>query len=137
MSETVTIKPCKTLIVDDDEDFRLQLRLQLESEGHSVIEAENPAEAEELLEKETVDIAIVDLMMDEMDAGFTLCYRIKKNYPNIPVIMATGVAGEAGIAFGAGTEEEKSWIKADALLNKPIRPEQLRKEFARLLAHKD
>jgi len=75
----------------------------------------------------------VDLMMEEVDAGFTLCYHIKKNHPNVPVVLVTGVASETGIAFGSETREERSWVKADALLNKPIRFEQLRKEIERLL----
>jgi hypothetical protein len=47
--------------------------------------------------------------------------------------MATAVASEAGLGFDTATPEERSWVKADALLNKPIRPEQLRKEMLRLL----
>ncbi|MFP4379960.1 MAG: response regulator [Candidatus Sumerlaeia bacterium] len=133
MSNQTEIKSRTILIVDDDEDFRLQLKLQLEADGHSVFEAENPAEAEEALKDRKADLAIVDLMMDEMDAGFTLCYHLKKNYPDMPVIMATAVASEAGLGFDTATDEERSWVKADALLNKPIRPEQLRKEMLRLL----
>jgi CheY-like chemotaxis protein len=121
------------LIVDDDEDFRLQTRLQLEARGFRVVEAENPAQGGEVLEKEKPDLAIVDLMMDEMDAGFTFCYQVKKKSPQIPVILCTGVASETGLEFDAATDEERSWVKADAVLNKPMRFEQLVLEIERLL----
>lgn len=41
--------------------------------------------------------------------------------------MVTGVTGETGIEFDAATNEERAWIKADELLAKPVRPEQLLK----------
>jgi hypothetical protein len=50
------------------------------------------------------------------------------------VILVTGVAAETGIPFSAATREERIWIKADALLPKPIRFEQLQPEVERLLA---
>jgi CheY-like chemotaxis protein len=134
MSEKAQSKePIKVLIVDDDEDFRMQARLQLQADGHTVIEAENTSQAQQLLADEKPDIAIVDLMMDEVDAGFTLCYHMKKTYPNMPVILATGAASETGIEFDSSTDEERSWVKADVVLNKPLRFEQLTTEIHRLL----
>lgn len=134
MSEnTQNLKPITALVVDDDEDFRLMVRLQLQAEGHQVIEAENPEQAKQILKDTKVDIAIVDLMMDEVDAGFTLCYFMKKNHPQMPVILATGAASETGIEFDSSTDEERSWVKADVVLNKPLRLEQLTREIHRLL----
>ncbi|MBN2311601.1 MAG: response regulator [Candidatus Hydrogenedentes bacterium] len=123
----------RILIVDDDMDFRFQQRVQLEAAGFDVIEAPGYTKARELLESQKFDLALVDLMMEEMDAGFTLCHDIKKKDPSVPVIMVTGVASEAGMEFDAATSEERSWIKADSMLAKPIRFEQLRREIGRLL----
>jgi CheY-like chemotaxis protein len=78
-------------------------------------------------------MAVIDLMMEEMDAGFTLCREIKKTYPGCPVVICTGVANETGMAFDAATEEERAWVKADALLDKPVRFEQLQREIERLI----
>lgn len=121
------------LLCDDDVDFVLQHRLQLESVGFKVIEAENRRKAEELLQEQRPDIAVVDLMMEDEDSGFTLCHVIKKRYPDLPVIIATGVTADSGFEFDAATEEERAWIKADAVLQKPIRFEQLQREIIRLL----
>jgi CheY-like chemotaxis protein len=72
-------------------------------------------------------------MMDNPDSGFTLCYRIRKQDPTIPVIMVTSVNSETGLEFDMCTDEHSSWIRADALLSKPIRFEQLKGEIDRLL----
>jgi CheY-like chemotaxis protein len=121
------------LVVDDDYDFRVQLKLQLESVGYRVVEAEGEPEAREALKKGRPDLAIVDLMMDHTDAGFALSHYIKRQDATIPVILVTAVTAETGITFDAATDEERSWVKADALLAKPVRFEQLQREIDRLL----
>ncbi|MFH1377463.1 MAG: response regulator [Planctomycetota bacterium] len=121
------------LIIDDDIDFRFQKRIELEKDGYSVIEADSEKSANEILEKTKPDCVLVDLMMEQMDTGFTLCYHIKKKYPNVPVIMITGVSAETGIEFDASTTEERAWLKADVVLVKPVRHEQLRREMHQLI----
>lgn len=121
------------LLVDDDSDFLFQQRLQLESAGFHVVSAANSVEAAQLLEQRRPDLAVVDVMMENPDAGFTLCYHIRKRDPSIPVILVTSVNSETGMEFNTATELERSWIKADALLAKPVRFEQLRGEIDRLL----
>lgn len=121
------------LVVDDDLDYLTQMQMQLEADDFNVITAESQAEAEELLQDLRPDLAIVDLMMENMDGGFVLCYRIKKKDPSIPVIMVTAVSSETGLEFSNVSEDEKSWLKADALLTKPIRYEQLKREIENLL----
>jgi CheY-like chemotaxis protein len=124
--------PKTILVTDDDEDFRLQQRMRLEGAGFKVIEAASFHDARDVIRFGKFDMAIVDLMMEEPDAGFSLCQEIKRALPNTPVIMVTGVANETGIEFDASTPEERAWIKADALLAKPIRFEQLLREIHRL-----
>ncbi|HOR46935.1 MAG TPA: response regulator [Caldisericia bacterium] len=124
----------KILVVDDDVDYLFQQRVQLESAGFEVKTAETQADGEKMLAEEKPDLVIVDLMMENMDAGFSLAYHIKSKYPGIPVIMVTGVTSETGLEFSAGGGN--SWIKADALLAKPIRFEQLLGEINKLLKGK-
>ena len=121
------------LLVDDDPDFLYQQQRQLEAAGLTVVAAENEKQAESLLAAVRPDLAVVDLMMDNVDGGFTLCYHIKKFDPTIPVILVTSVNNETGLHFDAADPEQQSWIKADAFLSKPIRFEQLKKEVDRLL----
>ncbi len=131
MSENTTAK--KILCVDDDVDLLLQMKMHLEAQGYAVTTAESVSEAEEILKNDMPDLAIVDLMMEHMDGGFVLCFHIKKKNPDIPVIMVTGVTAETGFEFDSATDEERSWLKADVTLAKPVRFEQLTREMARLL----
>lgn len=127
-------KGAKTvLVVDDDVDFLAQQKLQLAAAGFNVVAAESQAQAQDILRDLRPDIAVLDLMMEHFDGGFALCYRIKKMYPGVPVIIVTGVTSETSLSFDASTAEERSWVKADALLPKPIRFEQLKREIDRLL----
>ena len=124
------------LVTDDDQDYLFQMRVQLESEGYHVVAATGRVAAEELLETTDIDVAVVDLMMEEFDGGFALCHSIKAKDASIPVILVTGVTSETGLEFDVSTAEERSWVKADALLDKPVRFEQLTREIDRLLGER-
>ncbi|MDM8004553.1 MAG: response regulator [Phycisphaerae bacterium] len=121
------------LLVDDDADFLMQEEIALKASGFNILTADSKSQAEEIIARTRPDLAIVDVMMEDTDAGFMLCYHIKKKDPTIPVIMVTSVTNETGLDFDAATDEEKSWVKADAFLAKPIRIEQLKAELERLL----
>lgn len=123
----------KILIVDDDADQLAILSIQLENAGFEVITAEGEEAAEELLMGIKPDLAIVDLMMENMDSGFVLSHRIKQLYPDTPVIILTSVTAETRLDFDTTALTEQSWVKADAWIDKPVRAEQLRGEIARLL----
>ena len=124
------------LLVDDDDDFLFQHRLHLETAGFNVLVAHGQKEAEVFLARQRPDLAVIDVMMENPDAGFTLCHRIRKQDASIPVILVTSVNSETGLDFALSTDEQRSWIKADAFLAKPIRFEQLKGEVEGLLARR-
>ena len=121
------------LIVDDDMDYLLQTRIKVEQFGFKVITAESQKEAEKILEVTHPDLAIFDLMMENDDSGFILCYKLKRKYPEVPIIIATGVTAETGMLFDITGDDERKWIKADLFLDKGIRADQLQREINRLL----
>ncbi len=121
------------LIVDDDYDYLFQLKFQLERWGCKVVTAESQREAEELLQTLKPDLAILDLMMENEDSGFVLSYKMKKKYPDVPIIISTAVSSETGMSFNRYSEEDKNWIKADTYLEKGIRPEHLKNELEKLI----
>ncbi len=123
----------RLLLVDDDQDILDQLSLALSGEGFEVVTAQGRQEGEEMLLRGQPDLAIVDLMMEEMDSGFVLCHEIKKLYPETPVILLTAVTAVTGLDFHLRGKEARAWVKADALLDKPVRFEQLKEEVRRLL----
>ncbi|HBG25539.1 MAG: hypothetical protein A2Y10_05205 [Planctomycetes bacterium GWF2_41_51] len=123
----------KVLVVDDDPDILDQVELVLKAGGYDVSPANSAADAEEFLNCTQPDLAIVDLMMEQADSGFILCYQIKKLYPNVPIIMLTAVRAATGLDFDGKTAEAKSWVKADCILDKPVRPEEILNTVRKLL----
>jgi len=91
----------KILVVDDDPDIVDQVTMILKQDGHEVHSAGTQDEAEEILLSLKPDLAILDLMMEEKDTGFVLCHRIKKLYPDTPVMMVTAVKAATGLSFAA------------------------------------
>jgi two-component system alkaline phosphatase synthesis response regulator PhoP len=121
------------LVADDDPDYLFQTINSLERSGYRTVAVESQSEAELYISKFRPDLAIFDLMMESDDSGFILCYKIKKKYPEVPVIIATAVSHETGLSFSLDSEHEKSWIRADRYLEKSIRAEQLDQEIMKLL----
>jgi len=123
----------RILIVDDDMDYLFQMRIKVEQMGFETITAESQAEAEKIIQELKPDLCILDLMMESDDSGFVLSYKIKKKYPDVPIIIATAVTAETGMTFDIRAEESKRWINADLFLDKGIRNDQLHREIKKLL----
>lgn len=121
------------LIADDDPDYLFQTVYSLGKAGYKTVAVESQAEAESVIEKFRPSLAIFDLMMESDDSGFVLCYKMKRKYPDVPVILATAVSHETGLSFSIDSDKDKSWIRADRYLEKGIRPEQLDQEVMKLL----
>ncbi|MDP2865527.1 MAG: response regulator [Elusimicrobiota bacterium] len=110
----------KILIADDDVDMRELLTTMLESEGYTVIQAENGLEAVELARKELPALVMLDIHMPVMD-GLKACKEIKsdKVTRTVPVVMLT-VEGsineiQQAISYGAKTYITKPSSKAEIL----------------------
>ncbi len=123
----ITEKVKKILLVDDDLDLLEQNKILLETKGFKVVTAESAEEGFKLFQQEKPDAAIVDLIMEQMDSGFILCYKMKKTEhgKKIPVFMLTSATYETGFKFSTSSKEEKEWIKCDGILNKPVVVDEL------------
>ena len=121
------------LIADDDSDYLYQLSFYLQKAGYSVITADSQKEAEKIIQREKPDLAILDLMMENEDSGFILSHKIRRKYPDVPIIIATADSSETGITFGLKSDEDKQWIKADLYLEKGVNPDTLLNEIKKLL----
>ena len=83
--------PQKTiLIIEDDKNVRKSFAIYLEDHDYDILEAENGREGIALLNKTSPDLVIVDLRMPEVD-GFSVLKFMKENFPDIPVIVASGI----------------------------------------------
>jgi len=121
------------LLADDDPDYLFQVAFYLRRAGYEVVAVESQAEAEQVITRMKPDIAVFDLMMENDDSGFILCYKLKRKYPEVPVILATAVSRETGITFGLNSGQDREWIRADLYLEKGVRPEQLDLGIKKLL----
>ena len=81
--------PTRVLIVDDEKDFVEMLSLRLEETGEKVSGVYNGKECLEFLEKENMDVVILDIKMPGMD-GIDVLKTIKQNNPLVEVILLTG-----------------------------------------------
>ena len=111
------------LIAEDDRDIRDLLRLYLEGEGYRVLEAENGAQALILAREQTPDMAILDVMMPEMN-GFELT-RALRRYSEIPILILSARSQDNDKILGLN-------LGADDYIAKPFNPVEI---VARVKAH--
>ena len=79
----------RVLVVDDNPDARLMVKLMLEIEGYRVQTAANGREALEVQRERPSQILITDLFMPEAD-GLETVMRFRADYPDMPVIVISG-----------------------------------------------
>jgi DNA-binding response OmpR family regulator len=93
----------RVLIVDDEHSLRRLLRLYLEKEDYEVVEADDGLDALSLLRRGGLDLALIDVMLPELD-GFEVVRRIRPE-SGIPIILITARGEEAqritGLELGA------------------------------------
>lgn len=82
-------KTIKLLLVDDEAEFRSATRQALSRRGFEVVEAENGAQAFELIPETKPDLVILDLRMDGL-SGIDTLEVIRETHPSLPVIILTG-----------------------------------------------
>jgi two-component system alkaline phosphatase synthesis response regulator PhoP len=121
------------LIIDDDLDFAAAIGKILLSAGYDVRMAGDAREGMAALEAVPPDLILLDVMMEHYDDGFNMCSSIKHDdrFKEIPVIIVTAVTEVTGLKFDPETDGE--YLEAEALLQKPIKPDDLLGKIADLL----
>lgn len=120
-------EPKHILIIDDDADFVDINRAVLEGAGYRVEEAFTGREGLEKALDAPPDLILLDLMIEHADTGFTVAKKLKADSRTaaVPVLMLTGVMRDMGMKFDLDSEEDRAWIKADLILNKPVNAREL------------
>lgn len=123
----------KILLVDDDKDFIEINKTILEASGYIIGTAHSTSEALEKLRDGEYDVAIIDLIMEELDSGFTLVYAIRDNekLKDMPILMLTSAQEKTGFTFEL-TQDQK-WMKVDDLAAKPLKPAELVERIQKLI----
>ena len=104
------------LVVDDEPRIIGFIRMNLELEGHQVLEAHDGLEALEAVRTKLPDIVLLDVMMPELDGFETL--RMLREFSDIPVIMLTAKGEENDRVYGLE-------LGADDYITKPFGPREL------------
>ena len=113
------------LLVDNDKKLVKENAAYLTEKGYEVKVAATTKEAYESVAASKPDAVVTEIMLEHVDSGFSLSYHLKKDYPELPVIILSDVVRKSGIQFGVSTHEQREWIKADEFLEKPVNPETL------------
>ncbi len=116
------------LIVDDDKSMRETLRIGLERVGLEVNTATNGKEALELIGERTPDIAVVDILMPDIN-GSQVIKQLKADKPDIKIIAITGGGNVAPDRYLFLARE----LGADRSLAKPFRLDEIRETITELL----
>jgi CheY-like chemotaxis protein len=120
------------MLIDDDVDLVEMNRAVLTHKGHTVKWAYSAKDASKMLESAPVDLAVVDVMMESMSAGFDLVRELHERFPKLPMVVVTGVHQALDLQFKF--TPDKDWLPALKVLEKPLAPADLAKEVEAILA---
>jgi CheY-like chemotaxis protein len=127
------------LFVDDDRDLLRALSAFFQAAGFRVHTADTHDGALQALREHTPDVIVLDLMMEQADAGFVLGRQIRQDprFERTPVLMLSGVAAATGRSFAGEGATLGRWSRLDAFLDKPITGKQLLKVVRDRLAERN
>ncbi|MDE5670692.1 MAG: response regulator transcription factor [Eubacterium sp.] len=109
----------KVLVAEDEESIREFIVINLTRSGYDVMQAENGAVALDIFQKEggDFDVAILDIMMPEMD-GLTVCKELRQRSSDLGIIMLSARTQEMDKVTGL-------LVGADDYVTKPFSPSEL------------
>ena len=105
------------LVIDDDKNIRYVMKEVLEANQYTVFTAENGEQAFEVIVKEHIDLAIVDIMMPKMD-GYEFTRLLREGESNLPILMVSAkqLPQDKHKGFAVGTDD---------YITKPIDEEEM------------
>ena len=129
----------KIFMVDDDTDLVMIAKSVFEAGGYEFASANSAKEGLEKIDSVNPDLIILDVMMEDMVAGFRVANALRnfdenpqnKKYENVPILMLTSVQQRMKMKFSedAGTK----LLPIDFFMEKPVKPQALLAKVAELL----
>lgn len=94
------------LVVDDDKNTRLLLKAVLQAENYTVFTAENGEDALNVMDREHIDLVVLDIMMPKMD-GYEFTKTLRESNNNLPVLMVSAkqLPADKRKGFLSGTDD--------------------------------
>ena len=123
----------RILLVDDDADFLEINQTILEAGGYEIDTATGTQEALDKVRSGVFDLIVVDLIMEELDSGFTFAYAVRDHEATraLPILMLTSAQEKTGFQFQV--EQDKEWMKVDDFAAKPLEPAELLRRVEKLI----
>ena len=130
----------KILVIEDDPDMVMAVRMPLETNGHEVVVASTGKEGLEKVKEVEPDLIILDVMMETTTAGFQVSLQLRSPDPNseyaaykqIPIVMLTAIHTTTSLRFGP----DEVYLPVDDFVEKPIDPDLLLEKVKTLLGDK-
>src|SRR5678816_3845076 len=118
-------RSARILVIDDDPDIGVMIKMMLEYKGYSVSVAVRAEQAEEMIVEESFDLLIMDMLLSGTN-GIDLCGDLKKNpkTAHLPVIMISAHPNAKEICLQAG---------ADEFISKPFDMQDILSKIDRLI----
>ena len=94
------------LVVDDDRNTRMLLKAVLQAENYTVFTAENGEDALDVMDKEHIDLVVLDIMMPKMD-GYAFTRLLRESNSNLPILMVSAkqLPADKQKGFLVGTDD--------------------------------
>ncbi len=127
----------KILIVDDDPDMVMALRMPLEANGYEVAVAASGEEGLRKVQEIGPDLMILDVMMETTTSGFQVSLQLRNPAPdseysayrNMPILMLTAIHTTTSLRFGP----DEAYLPVDDFVDKPVDPDVLLDKVRALL----
>jgi DNA-binding response OmpR family regulator len=127
----------RILLIDDDPDLRLAIRMPLEAAGYAISDADSIAAAKAAIPEIKPDLIVLDVMMETTTAGFQLALDVHnagpqsefKEFRQTPIIMLTAIHTTTPLRFAP----DEDYLPVQIFLEKPVDPQVLLAKVRELL----
>jgi len=122
----------RILIADDDADFVQVTSTVLHSDGYDVTSAKDGNAALRMMREDNIDLVLLDVMMASVLDGVSVAHEMTRDpdLKDIPIVMMSSIIDSPNASMFPTNEH----IPIDAWLTKPVSPNDLLQEVARLIA---
>jgi len=119
----------KILVIEDDSDMVVAIRMPLEASGYEVFTAATGKEGLQKVKEVEPDLIILDVMMETTTAGFQVSLELRSPAPDseytayrhVPILMLTAIHTTTSLRFGP----DEAYLPVDDFVDKPIDPDVL------------
>jgi CheY-like chemotaxis protein len=123
----------KILVIDDDPDLQITMRMVLEKNQFRVISAYNADEGIQKVQSEKPDLIILDVVMPQDYEGFDVARKIREDLKmrGLPIILLSAVHAMKKVPYRFAPHEQ--WLPVDYFFDKPVESEALLNKIKELL----